>query len=134
MAHVLFIQELLKEFEQTAKGDAGRKIEKKRNAEVKSGKNAKNTDYDSGGNRFSGRETQSPIKVKVPTEDQMLSDLNDLNKSSSMEYQQEMSSETKVEEEIMKRNILTPSPRQPSPSPSILKRSAYDLSSEVMIH
>ena len=41
MAHVLFIQELLKEFEQTAKGDAGRKIEKKRNAEVKSGKNAR---------------------------------------------------------------------------------------------
>ena len=79
-------------------------------------------------------ETQSPIKVKVPTEDQMLSDLNDLNKSSSMEYEQEMSSETKVEEEIMKRNILTPSPSQPSPSPSILKRSACDLSSEVMNH
>ena len=78
MAHVLFIQELLEEFEQTAKGDAGRKIEKKRNAEVKPGKNAKNTDYDSGGNRFLGRETQSPIKVKVPTEAQMLSDLNDL--------------------------------------------------------
>ena len=41
MANVFFIQELLEEFEQTAKGDAGRKIEKKRNAEVKSGKNAK---------------------------------------------------------------------------------------------
>ena len=134
MANVFFIQELLEEFEQTDKGEAEKKIEEKRNLEVKSGKNAKNTDYDSGGNRFLGQGTQSPIKVKVPTEAQMLSDLNDLNKSSSMEYEQEMSSKTKVEEEMMKRNILTPSPRQSSASPSILKRPACDLSSEVMIH
>ena len=59
----------------------------------------------------------------------MLSDLNDLNKSSSMEYVQEISSETKLEEVMMKRNNLFPSPSQPSPRNSILKRSAEDLNS-----